>query len=98
MSVRAVSWARLLARRCYVGVLAYEHCSTGSAFLPCCSLFKNICAFDMVSLDGSATETMEGVMINFLDTVNYPGKDEEMQKLTLAVLKDNLLTASCVCQ
>jgi hypothetical protein len=52
----------------------------------------------MVSLDGSATETMEGVMINFLDTVNYPGKDEEMQKLTLAVLKDNLLTASCVCQ
>ena len=37
-------------------------------------------------------------MIEFLDTVCYPGKDEEMTKLTLAVLKDNLLTASCVCQ
>ena len=37
-------------------------------------------------------------MIQFLDTVCYPGKDEEMTKLTLAVLKDNLLTASCVCQ
>ena len=46
-------------------------------------------------MDASATPTIECVMIDFLDTVEYPGKDEELKKLTLGVLRENLLTASC---
>lgn len=39
------------------------------------------------SMDTSTSLTFESLMISFLDTVEYPGKDEEVQKLTLNALK-----------
>lgn len=48
------------------------------------------------SMDTSTELTLESLMISFLDTVEYPGKDEEVQKLTLNALKENLLTARCM--
>ena len=51
----------------------------------------------MVSVDASDTLTIESLMFDFLDTVEYPGKDEEVKKLPPGVFKENMVTASYFC-
>ena len=87
-------WACLLAHCCSVYFFACEHVCTGSAFCFVVRLFGNSVHFIM---DESDKPTIESVMIDFLDTVEFPGKDDELKKLTLGVLKENMLTARCFC-
>ena len=49
-----------------------------------------------MSLDGSAMPTLESSMLQFLETVDFPSRDEEILKLTMAVFSENLLTVRCM--
>ena len=101
VSVRAASWARWLARCCNVDSLLMSIVALAQLFCFVVRLSRTLSIMVasnselFASLDGSAESTIESVMNEFLDTVEYPGKDDELKKLTLAVLKENMLTASC---
>ena len=48
-------------------------------------------------MDGSAETSAAGFLFAFLETVDFPSKDQEVTKLTLKVLADNLITVRCTC-